>query len=431
MMQQQRSSSYDGSQHHSQAYFQKKPHSHQHQHQQHHQQHLQQQEESSLNASFDDASLLTAINASQQQYQQGGNRGHHEPLQLQYVGPAGVVEEEQQEHQHEQQQQEQHSFQNALSQGEDSIRPPRPSSDDDVIRAAAEVVARDNGTLPVLHADGTNEQGGEEESELFTEDASGTEVVVTNELTSDEVASLAGFANIGNLNSLVSFVSENCLGSGSDSNNNDPDSSTAEIDEREEGDSSRGGEARQGVDREQQHRGKQENLLQDHGSRDTDSCFLKEGSEDPVLTATAQMVIPVATATTTTTGTSTELAGTRTCQVSTATHQQSVGIVVPPSAGLEVVITEKSMEFGGSEEETLTLHYPTPILEGTAASMATTAVTMATSDVVGESGVIMLDMNSRPGDTAGNNTQVWGARNIFLVKSCHYACFGSGGRRMY
>ena len=275
-------------------------------------------------------------------------------------------------------------------------------------------MARDNGTLPVLHADGANEQeDGEEESELFTEDASGTEVVVTNELTSDEVASLAGFANIGNLNSLVSFVSETCLSSGSDTNNNGPDSNVAEIVEAEEGNSSRGEEQRQGVDREQQHHGKQENLLQDQGSRDADNCFLKEGSEDPVLTATAQMVIPVATATTTTTVISTEGAGTRICQVSTAAHQQSVGIVVPPSAGLEVVITEKSMEFGGSEEETLTLHYPTPILEGTAASMATTAVTMATSDVVGESGV-MLDMNSRPGDTAGNITQVWGVIRFFL-----------------
>ncbi len=204
-----------------------------------------------LETSLDDAILLAAINASQQQYHQGGSKEDEGQLQLRYLGPAGVSEEAR-EHLH-------HPLEPAVSHEEEEPEmPPRPSSDDDVIRAAAEAVARDNLELPI--------EGGEE---FFAEDASGTGVLVANELTNDEVASLAGFDNVGNLNSLVSYVSETCL---SGNNSNEPE--TGASDHEEEG-KAVVQEARQSHKKPQQ------------GPHTKGGCFLKEGSQDPVLTATA------------------------------------------------------------------------------------------------------------------------------------------------
>ena len=43
---------------------------------------------------------------------------------------------------------------------------------------------------------------------------------IPEEMTNDEVATLAGFENVGNLNSLVNYVSETCLGNSSSSSSN-------------------------------------------------------------------------------------------------------------------------------------------------------------------------------------------------------------------
>ncbi len=176
--------------------------------------------------------------------------------------------------------------------------PPRPSSDEDVIRAAAEVVARDNGTLPIFPQSCI---AIDNDDEFFAVDASSNVVTVASELTNDEVVHLTGLGNLNSLNNLVTFVSDletieeviTTVATNTEISGEVPvllpsfKSPTSSHTETDHSEDRNGGEILQ---KHSNVRPGVEGSVKHHA--ESQGSFLKEGSRDPVLTATAQINLP-------------------------------------------------------------------------------------------------------------------------------------------